>query len=245
MFGCCKLILYLLAKPSKGITKGLTSHIRYPTFRKGMTCSLGQEQDHLTQQFDRDLNAKISSATGRMYTWCSRNLDFLLGAEKIVLLEFKEGLHHAILWDITTYPGEFLLNKVKHFSCWLFSTLFSYFHLCHVFWLISLQGSVVLQFWTKILRQLQSMFGDPHTLSMLGTRAYPLLPSLKSLRVQSKAFQNLDLCLCQLYSTVNSSHWCWCFSFEPWFASLFNWENALFDKSKLFAYCINISGENL
>ena len=60
MFGCCKLILYLMAKPSKGITKGLTSQIRYPIFRKEMTCSLGQEQDHLTQQFERDLNAKIS-----------------------------------------------------------------------------------------------------------------------------------------------------------------------------------------
>ena len=34
-------------------------------------------------------------------------LTFLLGVEKIVLLEFKGGLHHAILYDIATYPGEF------------------------------------------------------------------------------------------------------------------------------------------
>jgi len=54
-----------------------------------LTYSSGQEKDHLTQEFERHLNANISLATG---------------AEKIVLCKFKEGLQH-ILYDINTYPG--------------------------------------------------------------------------------------------------------------------------------------------
>jgi len=55
-----------------------------------MSHSLGEEKDQLTQQFEERLNAKISSATG---------------AEKIVLLSFKEGLQQTVLYDIKTYPG--------------------------------------------------------------------------------------------------------------------------------------------
>merc|ERR1719500_1800453 len=64
--------------------------LRYPQFRKEMSYSLGQEKDHLSQQFEKRLNAEISSATG---------------ADKIVLLDFKEGLHQTVLYDIKTYKG--------------------------------------------------------------------------------------------------------------------------------------------